>query len=130
MAEISKTIKYATIRLNQEDERERRGVPNTVQYWAAYIDGAIAQAKEDETRIAELVKEEIEKIKEDQPVDAVPVVHGKWTTKRTWEHDGELYCSVCGKSVDAYNDIRWADKMYNYCPNCGARMKGANDEQD
>lgn len=66
MAEISKTIKYATIRLNQEDERERRGVPNTVQYWAAYIDGAVAQAKEYMTRIEELVKEEIEKIKEDQ----------------------------------------------------------------
>ncbi len=66
MAEISKTIKYATIRLNQEDERERRGVPNTVQYWAAYIDGAIAQAKEDKTRIAELVKEEIGRMNNEQ----------------------------------------------------------------
>ena len=72
----------------------------------------------------------INSVAEMPTIDAVPVVHGEWTTKRTWEHDGELYCSVCGKSVDAYNDIRWADKMYNYCPNCGAKMDGGKDDAD
>ena len=29
------------------------------------------------------------------------------------------YCSVCGEQ---------AIDLYDYCPNCGARMKGADDE--
>jgi len=28
-------------------------------------------------------------------VDAAPVKHGKWTTKRTQKHDGEWYCTIC-----------------------------------
>jgi len=50
-------------------------------------------------------------------VDAAPVVHGRWTTKRTWKHDGEWYCSVCD-----YEPIVFMES--NYCPNCGARMDG------
>lgn len=49
-------------------------------------------------------------------VDAVPVVHGRWTTKRTQEHDGEWYCSACG-----YEPIVMTDDMI-YCPGCGAKM--------
>ena len=58
-------------------------------------------------------------------VDAVPVVHGEWIG------DGfhPLMCSACGATTDAMKDIRFADKCYNYCPNCGAMMKGENDEQ-
>lgn len=48
-------------------------------------------------------------------IDAVPVVHGRWTTKRTWEHDGEWYCSVC-----EYEPVVFMES--NYCPNCGAKM--------
>ena len=44
-----------------------------------------------------------------------PVVRGEWTTKRTWRHDGEWYCSVC-----EYEPIVFMDS--NYCPNCGAKM--------
>lgn len=47
LPEISCTMRYASMRLAQEDERERRGLPSTVQYWAAYLDGARAQRIED-----------------------------------------------------------------------------------
>ena len=58
------------------------------------------------------------KIMEEAPaVDAVPVVHGEWTTKRTRRHDGEWYCSVC-----EYEPIVFI--VSNYCPNCGAIMDG------
>ena len=52
-------------------------------------------------------------------IDAVSVVHGEWLDEH---EDGHGYwvgtCSQCGKEkcVD------------NYCPNCGAKMKGADDE--
>lgn len=57
--------------------------------------------------------------------DAVSVVHGEWkhNPKIGW---GETWvCSICGEkttsSVMGY-------PRYNYCPNCGSRMKGADDE--
>ena len=48
-------------------------------------------------------------------VDAVPVVHARWTTERTWKHDGEWYCSAC-----EYEPVVFMDS--SYCPNCGAKM--------
>ena len=60
---------------------------------------------------------------EDLPaVDAVPIVYGEWTTKRTWMHDGEWYCSVCD-----YEPVVFMES--SYCPNCGAKMD-AGDEDD
>lgn len=53
--------------------------------------------------------------KEVPTIDAVEVVHGEWTTKRTWEHDGETYCSICGHDGTV---------VWNYCPHCGAKMGG------
>lgn len=40
---------------------------------------------------------------------------GEWITTRTLKHDGNPYCSNC----DEETIIR-----YNFCPNCGAKMKG------
>lgn len=61
-------------------------------------------------------------------VDAVPVVHGRW--EEWWPGisvimTGEemLYrCSVC---TAKYADIAG----YNYCPNCGADMRGDESEK-
>lgn len=69
-------------------------------------------------------------IKAVTPVDAVPVVHGKWI------HDGYdiphgvdwMHCSVCGQR-EPYVPAA----MTNYCTNCGARMDkkdGDGNEQD
>ena len=39
-----------------------------------------------------------------------------------WEGNGHLkHCSVCGNVVNFNNVSSW---LYNYCPNCGAKMKG------
>lgn len=55
--------------------------------------------------------------------DFVPVVHGRWipTYHKYYNRDGECmiadewHCSECG--------VRHRDK-WNYCPNCGANMRG------
>ena len=48
-----------------------------------------------------------------------------------WIHDGQnfkggldwCHCSVCGQKTST-NGL----SMYNFCPSCGARMKGGDDE--
>ena len=56
------------------------------------------------------------------PSDVAPVLHGRW-------NDGDPYCPICKKDkfrgLDA--DV-WADWKPDYCPNCGADMRGSNDE--
>lgn len=42
---------------------------------------------------------------------------GEWTKGSVYHITGAYSCSVCG--VDAPNYRKW-----NYCPNCGAKMKG------
>ena len=51
--------------------------------------------------------------------DVAPVVHGEWITI-----DGISRCSECGY-IPAY-DSAIDDLYYSpYCPNCGAKMDGA-----
>ena len=47
-------------------------------------------------------------------VDAVEVVHGRWIRKGAWH----IECSEC-KHVLAH-----IGEAKNYCPNCGAKMRG------
>ena len=44
-------------------------------------------------------------------VEVQEVRHGRWE---------DLHCTVCGK-------IGWSDED-DYCPNCGASMRGEDDE--
>ena len=50
-------------------------------------------------------------------IEYMPVRHGHW--------EGKIYkCSLCGKWIDPLQ----GDADMNYCPNCGARMDGGNNE--
>jgi hypothetical protein len=56
-----------------------------------------------------------------KPVDAVEVKHG-WWEERLVDYESQYYttdCSICGCSGE-----RW----YSYCPNCGAKMDGGNED--
>ena len=53
---------------------------------------------------------------------------GKWVTEYNgngWNDYWNYTCSNCGKKYERADTV-----LYNarYCPNCGARMKGADDE--
>lgn len=62
-------------------------------------------------------------------IDAEPVKHGKWIEAEwvdlndwtTWRK-----CSCCGESLSKYVEGfgRRDFPQMNYCPNCGAKMKG------
>ena len=57
-------------------------------------------------------------------VDAVEVVHGEWSTI---EDD---YCGMTALQCSECNQEYWFEddppiKIYNYCPNCGANMRGS-----
>ena len=61
---------------------------------------------------------------EDAPtVDAEPVRHGKWID---WLGKGnEWECSECKCSIESHGSI-----AYEYCPMCGARMDGEEQEHE
>ena len=61
----------------------------------------------------------IDWIDQAEPVDAVPVRHGKWVDDSNGIEGAWNYCSVCGEQ---------AIDLYDYCPNCGARMDGKDGE--
>lgn len=52
--------------------------------------------------------------------DVVPVAHGWWNATET--------CSLCGeKSTEGLDATTWNYWLPNYCPHCGARMDGGED---
>ena len=58
-------------------------------------------------------------------VDAVEVVHGWWIEKpNPWGQDGShsYDCSICGERTCVVGE------KLRYCPNCGAKMDGGNEE--
>ncbi len=62
--------------------------------------------------------DEIAKLPE---VDAVPVVHGRWI--ETPSMATEYECSNCGRTYEW-----WEVSEAHYCPNCGAKMDGGNED--
>lgn len=67
----------------------------------------------------------IEVINNAPTIDAEPVRHGKWIKADSQQYFRKHYplftCSVCGYRKDS-------QKKWNYCPNCGADMRGENDD--
>ena len=54
--------------------------------------------------------------------DAVEVVHGRWIEDVATDM---IACTECGH---AWNIIDNCTETFNYCPNCGAKMDGGNEE--
>ncbi len=57
----------------------------------------------------------LESVSDFPAADVSPVVHGKW---KCLDGSQKHYCSVCGMDFDLYACVK---KLFNYCPNCGAR---------
>lgn len=71
---------------------------------------------------------EMESVIDRVPADDVrPVKHGKWLKRDDMPRIVECKCSVCGYAdYPSKNDRYWFER--NYCPNCGAKMDGGQDD--
>ena len=77
----------------------------------------IAQITFDEEKLREIVKDAVERFKEEYEITDRP--QGEWKPKN---HHTD-YCSECG-----FEETQWRTTEYRFCPLCGAHMKGADDE--
>lgn len=71
-----------------------------------------------------------QRIQNVRSVDAEPVNHGHWVTKKTATGATYTVCSHCSTSVkynDEYGTVVMNLKGANYCPNCGAKMDGGSE---
>ena len=62
----------------------------------------------------------------DHLIEVESVRHGRWILER--EPDGKPYCFHCSVCDDDFHYIG-ITAVYNYCPNCGAKMD-LNDLED
>lgn len=51
-------------------------------------------------------------------------VQGEWLTGK----GTSMMCPVCGTLFNKHTDFFDFEEFANFCPNCGARMKGGEDE--
>jgi hypothetical protein len=62
-----------------------------------------------------------------QTADAVEVVHGRWI--EDGYYGNPFVCSHCGREGCYSGDFMNKQYYYtNYCPNCGAKMDGGNED--
>ena len=86
----------------------------------------IAQVTFDEEKLREIVKKAVERFKEEYEITDRP--QGEWVGEADGYYNGELvydtwYCSNCDYVVDDEEPPTW-----NFCPYCGADMRGKDDE--
>ena len=95
-------------------------------------DALIAKFKDDLENLQEFAFQlatigAINTVKHQPTVDAVPVRHGKWI----YGNDFHWYTASCNKcGYQRKTDIKaegW--NQWKYCPNCGADMRGEQDER-
>lgn len=54
--------------------------------------------------------------------DVAPVVHGRWIEQEKYTFGTMYDCSICSTRI-LDNGHSW-----NYCPNCGAKMDGGDND--
>ena len=62
---------------------------------------------------------------EDCPLpEAAPVIHARWLSPETTHYMRFVRCSLCD-----YREFHhtYDCNLFNYCPNCGAKMDGKDD---
>lgn len=90
------------------------------------IEGAIADLQNliDNDGIPFWAKPSLQKVKETVEAERERYIKerktGKWKTNS--DFPDRLICSECSAQLDMWH---WEAEQMHYCPNCGARMEGA-----
>ncbi len=60
--------------------------------------------------------------------DVAPVVHGEWLrVDDDWNSLTTIQCPICSEEWCFETDDDVSLLSYKYCPNCGAKMDGGNE---
>lgn len=108
-------------------EQENGAYPVSLEYAIETLKNepqkVIAQVTFDEEKLREIVKEAVERFKEEYEIVDRP--QGEWIEVFNDRHRllKKLKCSNCGE--DSYFFV---EDRRDFCSACGARMKGADDE--
>lgn len=78
-----------------------------------------AHADVDDVHGCGLLEDVICEVDAQTAADVAPVVHGRWM-----EHLDEMECSVCKRQ---WNYCDNDTNTFNFCPNCGAKMDGGDE---
>lgn len=65
-----------------------------------------------------------------QPEKMAATVHARWIPKYPNKRTGKAYmhtCSECGRSVYNSRQVSIDEMGYAFCPHCGAKMDGDNE---
>ena len=119
---ICPVISAAAICLIAKNRSRRMTMANEKRLIDA--NAAIERAKESDKIVKSSIWEtgEVVEFLEDCPiVDAVEVVHRRWTYN---PGNPSPYCSHCGNEPDNHG------RETPYCPNCGAKMDGERKDND
>lgn len=73
------------------------------------------------------VNEYREKIKAMPAAGVQPIKYGRWEYYKNNGIFDTHKCTLCGEKYEMYMDIE-PTTIYKYCPNCGARMDGEQNE--
>ena len=65
------------------------------------------------------------KIKDEMILDMATRHVAEWKSGKTPNGQWGYYCSICSASFVGEN-AEWIAKEHDYCPKCGAKMKGEN----
>lgn len=85
---------------------------------------------------AERIIEDMQDVVDSHTIEAEPVRHGRWAFEEDEVHPWltKAICSNCEKVAEksSHLQFRIGKKTFlhdhNYCPNCGAKMRGDTDE--
>lgn len=117
MRVINADVLFSSLHDRMEDAEERMKEAETdeLKARAAEYIYALIDVKAD-------VEDEVTTIEEE------PVRRGHWLYTEAWPH--RVYCSVCYRTYALKHWQVWEDGSLPraYCPNCGARMDGDDDE--
>ena len=75
-----------------------------------------------------LLQVSIDIVKKMDTVKAEPVRHGNWITNKANEPTKIFSCSECKRLILLGNYTYKC--YYDYCPHCGAKMKGSNENDE
>lgn len=97
----------------------KKDVVSYIRKEAAEAQSAFEELGGESGIIAEAFEDLANELEDFPAADVAPVRHGRWIDNGI---QGSMLsgCSVCGFTCGAYT--------FKYCPNCGARMDGAENE--